>query len=257
MSPDRCPELRVLSYGGGTQSAALALMSAAGQLPRLDAVVFADTEGELPETYSYAEYVQGHLDRAGIPFVRVSAGSLEDALLSPVRTTSNPTPPAHVLNPDGSAGKVLGYRCSYDFKRRIVTREVKRLANERGGGRGAWKRMRVEQWLGFSVDEIARCKESTECRCGHSRLRVPRRGSDGTEVVGGHRPECDRCGCTGFRPVAGQRVATHQGLRPFISPQRHDPLVRRQRAPDTTQKRVLVLPQLAQHPVGGIERPAS
>ncbi len=124
-------------------------------MPRLDAVVFADTEGELPETYAYAEYVRGHLDRAGIPFIRVSAGSLEAALLSPVRTTSNPTPPAHVLNPDGSAGKVLGYRCSYDFKRRVVTREVKRLANERGGRRGAWKRMLVEQWLGFSVDEIA------------------------------------------------------------------------------------------------------
>lgn len=36
--------LRVLSYGGGTQSAALALMSAAGDLPKLDAVVFADTQ---------------------------------------------------------------------------------------------------------------------------------------------------------------------------------------------------------------------
>lgn len=44
------PDLRVLSYGGGTQSAALALMSAAGELPKLDAVVFADTHGELPET---------------------------------------------------------------------------------------------------------------------------------------------------------------------------------------------------------------
>ncbi|MBK7722480.1 MAG: hypothetical protein IPI32_09745 [Austwickia sp.] len=200
MNPDQCPDLRVLSYGGGTQSAALALMSAAGLMPRLDAVVFADTEGELPETYAYAEYVQGHLDRAGIPFIRVSAGSLEAALLSPVRTTSNPTPPAHVLNPDGSAGKVLGYRCSYDFKRRVVTREVKRLANERGGRRGAWKRMLVEQWLGFSVDEIARCKETTECRCGHSRLRAQRGGGDGPGAVGGHRPGCDRCECAGFDP---------------------------------------------------------
>ena len=43
--PDRRP-LRILSYGGGTQSAALALMSAQGDLPKLDAVIFAE-QGDL------------------------------------------------------------------------------------------------------------------------------------------------------------------------------------------------------------------
>lgn len=185
--------LRVLSYGGGTQSAALALMSASGRLPRLDAVVFADTQGELPETYDYADYVKHHLDTAGIPFIRVSAGSLEAALLSPVPTSSNPTPPAHVVNPDGSRGKVLGYRCSYDYKRRIVTKAVKHLC----GGRGAWKQSHVEQWLGFSVDEVGRCKEATECRCGHPRVRSARRDE---EKPGGHQPSCDRCACAAFDP---------------------------------------------------------
>lgn len=196
---DECPArptLRVLSYGGGTQSAALALMSASGELPRLDAVIFADTCGELPETYDYAEYVRGHLDREGIPFIRVSAGSLETALLSPVGTSSNPTPPAHVVNPDGSKGKVVHYRCSYDFKRRIITREVKRLC----GGRGAWKRAKVEQWLGFSADEIGRCKPASECRCGHPRLRPPRLRDRRSQPSGGHQPDCDRCACAAFDP---------------------------------------------------------
>ena len=61
------PTCRVLSLGGGTQSCALALMSAAGDLPRLDHVVFADTQGELPETYAYIDYLRGVLDAAGIP----------------------------------------------------------------------------------------------------------------------------------------------------------------------------------------------
>jgi len=189
-------DLRVLSYGGGTQSAALALMSAAGDLPRLDAVIFADTHGELPETYEYADYVAARLEAAGTAFIRVSAGSLEQALLSPGRTTSNPTPPAHVLNPDGSAGKILGYRCSYDFKRRIITREVKRLCADRYG-RGGWKKATVEQWLGFSREEFGRCKDATECRCGHRRVRKPARKDD---PAGGHTPACDRCGCEGFDP---------------------------------------------------------
>lgn len=185
--------LRVLSYGGGTQSAALALMSAAGDLPKLDAVVFADTQGELPETYEYAEYVSGILDEAGIPFIQITAGNLEEALLSTTPTSHNPTPPAHVLNPSGSKGKIGGYRCSYDYKRRIITREVKRLC----GGRGAWKRSDVEQWLGFSVDEVGRCKPADECRCGHKRLRPPaEKGGDPR----GHRPGCDACGCEKFDP---------------------------------------------------------
>lgn len=152
-----------LSYGGGTQSAALGLMSCMGVLPRVDAIIMADTQGELPETYDFAEYMKEKAYAAEIPFVVVTAGSLEEALLSPVPTMSNPTPPAHVLNKNGSKGRIGQYRCSYDFKRRIIVREVKR----RCGKPGAWKRSLVNQWMGFSTDEIGRCKQSNECRCGH------------------------------------------------------------------------------------------
>ena len=193
MTTTTSTRLRVLSYGGGTQSAALALMSAAGQLPKLDAVVFADTQGELPETYIYAEYVERQLADADIPFIRASAGSLEGALLATEPTSSNPTPPAHVLNPDGSAGRIGAYRCSYDYKRRVVTREVKRLC----GGRGAWKRTTVEQWLGFSVDELGRCRPAQECRCGHNRVRPPKEKGGPAR---GHRSGCDACECTAFDP---------------------------------------------------------
>lgn len=57
--------LRILSLGGGTQSCALALMSARGDLPRLDAVVFADTQGEMPGTYAYLWWLAGELNTAG------------------------------------------------------------------------------------------------------------------------------------------------------------------------------------------------
>lgn len=187
------PDLRFLSYGGGTQSAALALMSAAGDLPRLDAVIFADTQGELPETYEYAEYVKGHLERAGIPFIRLTAGNLEHELISPnYNGKVNPTPPAHVVRDDGKSGRINGYRCSFDFKRRVITAEVKR----RCGGRGAWKRVTVEQWLGFSTDETSRCKDDMECRCGHNRIRPTFK--DGRPR--GHVPACTDCDCQTFSP---------------------------------------------------------
>lgn len=186
---------RVLSYGGGTQSAALALMSAAGDLPKLDLVVFADTQGELPETYAYAEYVKAKLAAADIRFVTPSAGSLEEALLEGADgpKANNPTPPAHVLKADGTKGRINNYRCSYDYKRRVIVAEVKRQV----GGRGAWKRATVEQWMGFSVDEVGRCKPAQECRCGHNRVRPPLE-KDGPPR--GHRPGCDACPCEGFDP---------------------------------------------------------
>jgi hypothetical protein len=184
-------DLTVLTYGGGTQSAALALMSAAGELPKLDAVVFADTHGELPETYAFNEYVAERLEAAGIGWHVVSAGSLEAALLADKPATANPMPPAHVANPDGSKGKVGHYKCSYEYKRRVVTSQVKKLV----GKPGAWKHATVEQWLGFSCEEVGRCKPDTQCRCGHNRVRPDREGQRR-----GHVPECTDCDCTSFDP---------------------------------------------------------
>jgi len=142
--------IRVLSLGGGTQSCALALMSAAGDLPKLDHVIFADTQGELPETYEYLDYLRPIVEQAGIGWHVVTAGSLEAALLTNERLSVNPTPPAIIVNPDGSKGRIGGYRCSYDFKRRLIFRKTKELC----GGRGAWKRLDepVEQWIGFSLE---------------------------------------------------------------------------------------------------------
>lgn len=177
------PDLRVLSLGGGTQSCALALMSAAGDLPKLDHVVFADTQGELPETYAYLDYLRPILAAAEIPFTVVTAGSLEAALRTTEPTSSTAPPPAHVINPDGSKGRISRYRCSYGFKRRIIEREVKRMC----GGRGAWKSALVEQWIGFSADEIGRAKDADGCGCGHKRHH---------HADGG----CTRCTrCTGYR----------------------------------------------------------
>lgn len=183
--------MRVLSLGLGTQSCCLALMSAAGQLPKLDHIVFADTQGELPETYEYLEYLTSIVEAAGIPLHVVTAGSLEQALLSEESHGVNPTPPAHVAHPDGSKGRIGHYTCSSDFKRRLIEREVKRLC----GGRGAWKHATVEQWIGFSLDELQRMRPSVECRCGHKSVATIK-----GQPLKIHAPACTRCACVGFDP---------------------------------------------------------
>lgn len=185
--------LRFESLGGGQQSSALLLMSAAGVLPRLDGVIFADTQGEAPETYAHLLYLREQADNAGIPFYIVSAGSLYDDIISRQGKGMQPTPPVHLITTDPKTGepqkgRASRYTCSYDYKRRPVTAQVKRLC----GPRGTWKRSNVEQWIGYSADESSRIKQPDECRCGVKRTRTIGKGKQ-REVVLTHPTEkCER-----------------------------------------------------------------
>lgn len=57
----------------------------------------------------------------------MTEATLVGALRAGRQTSSNPTPPLHVLKPDGAKGRISAYRCSCDCKRRILTRQVKAL----------------------------------------------------------------------------------------------------------------------------------
>lgn len=185
----------VLSLGGGWQSSALLLMSCAGQLPKLDAAVFADTQNEMPETYDYLAYLDVQCAAAGIRLVRGTAGDLFADVEAKQGQGMQPSLPVRVRDADGALQRVNGYTCSYDYKRRVVTREVRRLC----GPRGAWKQANVVQWIGYSMDEMSRMKQDDECRCGHK--RAPHTGKrnkkpQGHEWGGG----CRQCGCTSYDP---------------------------------------------------------
>jgi hypothetical protein len=186
--------LTVLSLGGGWQSSALLLMACEGEIGPLDAAVFADTQREMPETYRYLDFLRRRAEQAGIAILTVTAGDLRAELISRHGRGGQPNLPVRVRNPDGSLGRVNRYRCSYDFKRRPVTRKVKQLC----GPPGAWKHATVEQWIGYSSDEASRLKASDECRCGHKRIRLAT-GSLPFEQIH-HSTGCRRCGCPGFDP---------------------------------------------------------
>ncbi len=61
----------VLSFGGGVNSVALMILLIRDGLP-LDEVVFADTGGEVPETYEYVKIARQYFAEHGIPFTVVS-----------------------------------------------------------------------------------------------------------------------------------------------------------------------------------------
>lgn len=185
--------LTVLSLGGGWQSSALYLMSATGEVPRLDAAIFADTQGEMPETYEYLDYLARHGN--GIPIIRATAGNLREDIKAKAGRGHQPTPPVRVKGEDGKVQRINGYTCSYDYKRLVVTREVRRLC----GARGAWRNALVDQWIGYTRDEVSRMKPDLECRCGHGKIT---KVSKQTGVLRGHDHAgvCRQCKCEGYRP---------------------------------------------------------
>ena len=139
--------LRVLVLGGGTPSTSLLLMSLAGQLPRLDAVVFPDTGFE---RRAVAEHL-GRLARvarsAGVASCRVGAGSLRDDALDPASHDWAGLP-LLVADGDGRARR-LPARCATRYRAAPVGRTVGELWRTAG-------RPQVELWLGLAREDAAR-----------------------------------------------------------------------------------------------------
>jgi hypothetical protein len=121
-------------------------MSAAGEIDRVDSVIFADTQNETAETYAWLGQMQGWLDDAGIPMYRVTQGDLLADHLS--ATTRVSQAPVFVRNQDGEKGRIMR-RCSRDYKVYPVRRKARELMLAAG-------QRRIEQWVGISWDESER-----------------------------------------------------------------------------------------------------
>ena len=152
---------RSLNLGAGVQSTVLALMADQGEydLPRPDVAIFADTGWEPPQVYEHLEWLKAELS---FEVITVSAGNIRENLLDGRRPNGRSYLgiPAHIRNPDG--GDAISRRqCTDDYK----IRPIQQWLRERLGletGRRAPKDIQVEMWMGISVDEIARQKESRD-----------------------------------------------------------------------------------------------
>lgn len=150
--------LRVLSLGAGVQSTTLALMSARGDLPRLDGAIFADTGSEPAAVYLHLDWLETQLP---FPVYRVSrpgpslARLAIDVATKPIKRTASP--PWYTKAPNG----MLPRQCSSEFKRDVIARKVRDLLGL-GPRQRAPKGKLVEQWLGISRDEMQRMKDARQ-----------------------------------------------------------------------------------------------
>lgn len=129
------PALRVLSLVAGLDSTTLLLMSEHGELPRLDAAIFADTQAEPQHVYDTLEWLTAAVT---IPILRISQGNLEADMLTKAASgtaKSQNYPPFFVRKDDGNKGAPLHRRCTSDYKIMPIRRAIRALLGigPRGG----------------------------------------------------------------------------------------------------------------------------
>ena len=156
--------IEIMSFGGGVQTVAMALMCINKDLPMPDCAIFADRGWELEETYIYLSWFIPYCEENGLKFHIVSKGNLrKDALDTNKRWASMPL---FTLDENGSRG-VIRRQCTNDYKIQPVYYKVRYLM-----GLNPYQRTKNPSniWLGISIDEASRMKPS---RVGFANNKYP------------------------------------------------------------------------------------
>lgn len=139
MMPDR--EI-VWSYGGGTQSVAIAVLIAKGMLPVPASALIARMDREMPRTFAYlAEHVAPMLARVGLTINIVAPDHYTHGLYY---NDGDPLPLVPSFTTNGRTPAL----CSGNWKRDRIYRALREL--------GFGPSRPVVQWIGYSVDEMDR-----------------------------------------------------------------------------------------------------
>lgn len=170
----------ILSLGAGVQSSTLLLMSCAGELPKLDAAIFADTQWEPEKVYAWLEYLKEQAAKAGIPIIVRTVGNIRTDILDfwyqrkSADGKRHASIPAFIKNPDktdqvqtlwgiedfteeGTRGKTRR-QCTGTYKIDLIELATRQILGLKKKERWPTEPS-VRQWIGISADELHRLKK--------------------------------------------------------------------------------------------------
>ena len=140
--------MNVLTYGGGTNSTALAIELMNRDIS-LDLIIFSDTGGEKPGTYKYIAYFSKHLVSRGYPAITIvkKGGIMETLEEECARKNCLPS-------------IAYGFKtCSHKYKIEPVDKHL----NNHIKAREVWKSgEKITKFIGFDADEAHRVKDFTD-----------------------------------------------------------------------------------------------
>jgi plasmid stability protein len=152
---DGKPIHKSLSFGGGVQTGALLAMILEGDYERPDVVIFADPGWESKETYDFIQFCRDKCAEAKLPFITASAGNIRKDALTPGKRFASM--PLHLATESGERRGMSRRQCTREYKVDAVNRT---LRNYFKYPKGKQIRPPIENWLGISLDEVMRMKES-------------------------------------------------------------------------------------------------
>ena len=159
--------LEILSLGAGVQSTTVLMMVIHGELPPLDAIIFADTGWEPPAVYKHLDWLEDQARAAGIPLHRVGTRNIrEDALVAQVRGKAAggerwASMPVFTKAEGQITEGRIRRQCTYEYKIIPIERKSRELMGLKY--KQHWKEEkhgRVNSWIGISLDEVHRMKPS-------------------------------------------------------------------------------------------------
>lgn len=153
--------IHLISLGAGVQSSTMALMAKHGEIePMPTAAIFADTQDEPASVYSWLDWLESQLP---FPVYRVTRDRLSEAALR-MKTTKDGRRftrtdiPFFTLSADNQIGKIVKRGCTRDFKLAPIFKKAQQIACVPRG----CKDIAVIQWIGISLDEVSRMKDSRD-----------------------------------------------------------------------------------------------
>lgn len=163
--------MKILSWGLGLQSTALIEMSLSGDydIPKLDAAIFADTGYEHEYSHEIYDFYAPRAIKAGIKVEKIGGQDILNDQFNHVDL------PLFILGTD----RMIKRKCTRDYKIRPIQREIRDLLGVNRRGRLAADL--VTLWLGITVDEIHRAKDSRVAYITHQFPLL---------VLGFHRDDC-------------------------------------------------------------------
>jgi hypothetical protein len=144
--------LRILSLGAGVQSSTLALMIAHGELPMVDAAIFADTGAEPKGVYDWLDWLETKLP---FPVHRAQHGNLETDILGSIRNADSRVgqAPFYIKSEGDAREGMLWRKCTKEYKLAPLRKKTRELMEAAGV-------KSVQCVIGISWDEATRMRAS-------------------------------------------------------------------------------------------------
>jgi|TARA_Y100000034_G_scaffold96945_1_gene118248 hypothetical protein len=147
--------MKIISLGLGVQSTAMYLMSSLGQIDRADHAIFADPGGEHPDTYKNLDTLKNwSLKNDGISTHTSNDKNLLKDLIKGEKSTGQRFAGIPAFSPFNRG--MVRRQCTAEYKIKPVMKKIRELH----GLKKYQRNKPTEMWLGISLDEIQRMKES-------------------------------------------------------------------------------------------------